>query len=248
MSHPEESKEQLSVHTDKPSTSNSSLASTSALPAASSSLPPSDVQLRPSYSLMFKPRQVETLMRQYVEEYLHDKQYDANESGNWAKDMAAHIKNKLKGQSAAQQNDGHDATATHNRSGTRKRTHAAAVDNSLSSLYGVRCLLAAVRAEAATLQVPGAGHHRREQGCRGEVRRSMLLGSDNRQTRADSLRQRQTRYTIHSSRASQQTTSGPHRSPHCSRSLASRIDRTQCSAWSLPSACICIDDTCYAIA
>ena len=105
MSHPEESKEQLSVHTDKPSTSNSSLASASALSAASppaSSLPPSDVQLRPSYSLMFKPRQVETLMRQYVEEYLRDKQYDANESSVWAKDMAAHIKNKLKGQSAAQ--------------------------------------------------------------------------------------------------------------------------------------------------
>ena len=98
MSHVEESKEQLSLHSDKSSTSSLPLsASTSTSSSSPASLPPSDVQLRPSYSNMFKPRQVESLMRSYVEEYLRDKQYDANESSLWAKDMAANIKNKLKG-------------------------------------------------------------------------------------------------------------------------------------------------------
>ena len=107
MSHLEESKEQLSLQSDKPSTSNGSSSSSSvpssAAAAFASSLPPSDVQLRPSYSAMFKPRQVESMMRSYVEEYLQSKQYDANESSNWAKDMAAHIKNKLKGHSSPAQ-------------------------------------------------------------------------------------------------------------------------------------------------
>ena len=51
---------------------------------------------------MFKPRQVESLMlvvRGGVPEVTSST--TANESSNWAKDMAANIKNKLKGQRTA---------------------------------------------------------------------------------------------------------------------------------------------------
>ena len=142
MSHPEESKEQLSLQqhsATKPSTS-STLSSSSSSSVPSSSpllLPPSDVQLRPSYSAMFKPRQVESMMRSYVEEYLREKQYDANESSNWAKDMAAHIKNKLKGQLS------NSSQHTHTHRHLHTRTHGNSTSDVDARLHALSCCVCA---------------------------------------------------------------------------------------------------------
>ena len=105
----EESKEQLSLlsspHGASPSSSSSSSFAPSASSAASSSSssqppstasPVSDLQIRPTYQLMFKPRQVESMMSACVSSFLSSKQYDPAETAVWAKELACSIKNQLK--------------------------------------------------------------------------------------------------------------------------------------------------------
>lgn len=98
----EESKDQLTIHNVSSTSShpltNANTATTMSMSVSSSPPPPpSDLQIRPSYANLFKPRQVESLIRQYVEEFLSPRQYDPNETSNWAKELAANIKNRLKG-------------------------------------------------------------------------------------------------------------------------------------------------------
>ena len=97
MSALEESKEQLTVHTSlasPPATASSGQPPSSATASAFS--PPSDLQIRPPYPLMFKPRQVEALMSAYISDFLSPKSYDPAETSNWAKELAAGLKNRLK--------------------------------------------------------------------------------------------------------------------------------------------------------
>ena len=82
-----------------PSSSSSSSPSSSSVPPSSLSLPPPPEEkysCSPSYYYSFKPKQVEQLMEEFLSSFLHDKQYDVNESGQWSKEMAMGIKNKLK--------------------------------------------------------------------------------------------------------------------------------------------------------
>ena len=102
MSLVEESKEQLAVQPSplgpSSSSSSSSSLSTSHPPSTSpsSASAVSDLQIRPSYQAMFKPRQVESMMSSFVSSFLSAKAYDPAETSGWAKELACGIKNQLK--------------------------------------------------------------------------------------------------------------------------------------------------------
>ena len=57
--------------------------------------------LRPSYNAMFKPRVVEGLMADVLEQTLAHRQYDPNETSAWSKEIASAIKSRLKSLSLA---------------------------------------------------------------------------------------------------------------------------------------------------
>lgn len=56
----------------------------------------SELVIRPTYSNMFKPEQVKTILKACLTEFLTGKEYNQTETGNWSKEIATIVKNKLK--------------------------------------------------------------------------------------------------------------------------------------------------------
>lgn len=56
----------------------------------------SKLVIRPTYSNMFKPEQVKTILKTSLTEFLTGKEYDLEKTGTWSKDIATAVKNKLK--------------------------------------------------------------------------------------------------------------------------------------------------------
>lgn len=56
-----------------------------------------DYQIRPSFNDLFKPRDVQNIIKQTMTEYFVDKeQYDSNDVGQWCKQLSVQLKNTLK--------------------------------------------------------------------------------------------------------------------------------------------------------
>lgn len=53
-------------------------------------------QIRPAFKNMLNPRVVKDIIQAVLNEQLKDKEYDQNETGNWTKEIASIIKNRLK--------------------------------------------------------------------------------------------------------------------------------------------------------
>lgn len=58
--------------------------------------PHQEYQIRPPYSELFKPRDVQAIMKQVLTDFLHDKQYDGEQTLQWSQQLSTLIKNKLK--------------------------------------------------------------------------------------------------------------------------------------------------------
>lgn len=56
----------------------------------------SQYQIRPDYNELFKPRDIQPLIKQILNDYLHDKIYDPEQSMQWSQQLSILIKNKLK--------------------------------------------------------------------------------------------------------------------------------------------------------
>jgi len=52
--------------------------------------------IRPEFKDMFNPRKAQEIIQEVLKQHLTGKKYDQNETGNWTKDIATAVKNRLK--------------------------------------------------------------------------------------------------------------------------------------------------------